>query len=225
MNRKLLVWLAIPALALLCGRGFGEDAKVTGVNSETAASSSNSVAATNSMDALDAKRKLTVGDHLSYRVVQERTDPRSLMIFDSGEVDVPLLGRVRAAGKTCLQLAQEIKLLLEKDYFFHATVIIGLDAVSGKSRGLIYIMGPVRNQGPMEIPLEGTFTLSKAILRAGGFADFANQKNVKLIRKNQSGVPETTVYDVDKILKGKEGKDPDLQPDDMILVPERIIAF
>jgi protein involved in polysaccharide export with SLBB domain len=73
-----------------------------------------------------------------------------------------------------------LRRLLDKDYFYDATVIVGLDSVSAKSRGRIYIWGQVRNQGALEIPSDEAFTVSRAILRAGGFADFANRKAVKL---------------------------------------------
>ena len=46
---------------------------------------------------------------------------------------MPLIGRVRASGRTCKELAQSIKPLLEKEYFYKATVIVGLDAASAKS--------------------------------------------------------------------------------------------
>ena len=77
------------------------------------------VAGTNSMDVLDDQRKLLAGDRLSYRVVEERTEPRAVFVTDSGEVEVPLIGRVPATGKTCKALALAIKKVLEKDYFFH----------------------------------------------------------------------------------------------------------
>jgi len=182
------------------------------------------IAATNSMDVLDDKRPLAIGDRVSYRIVEERMDPRALVVADSGEMEVPLIGRIHTVGKTCRRLAFDIKKELEKDYFNRATVIIGLDAASAKSRGVIYVMGAVRNQGVIEIPLEGTFTVSKAILRAGGFSDFANQRKVKLIRKGVDS-SETIAIDVKEILYGTGTKDPVVQQDDVIIVPENRVNF
>ena len=185
-------------------------------------SSANTVAYTNSMAVLDNSRKLGNGDRVSFRVVEDRKAPTALVVADSGEMEVPLIGRVAASGKTCKQLAFEIKKLLDKDYFYNATVILGLDAISGKSRGKIYVWGQVRNQGALEIPADEAFTVSRAILRAGGFADFANRKAVKLTRKNG----DTLTVDVVKVLeKGQVDKDVELQPDDIISVPQRLINF
>lgn len=184
------------------------------------------VAATTSMDVLDSTRRLGAGDRLSYRVVEERHDPVGLMVADSGEVEVPLIGRVKAAGRTCRELAQSIRPLLEKEYFYKATVIIGLDAVSAKARGRVYLSGQVRQQGPIDIPPDERFTLSKAILKAGGFADFANHRKVKLIRKNANGTAQTTIVDLDAVtVHGDLDKDPELLPDDTIIVPEKFVNF
>ena len=91
------------------------------------------------MDVLDTSRRLGAGDRLSYRVVEERREPIALVVADSGELEVPLIGRLSAAGRTCKELAQAIKPMLEREYFFKATVIVGLDAVSAKARGHVYI--------------------------------------------------------------------------------------
>jgi len=184
------------------------------------------VAATTSMDVLDATRQLGTGDRLSYRVVEERRVPVGLTVADSGEVEVPLIGRVKASGRTCKELALAIKPMLEREYFYKATVIIGLDAVSIKSRGRVYLSGQVRQQGPIEIPPDEHFTLSRAILKAGGLADFANKKKIKLIRKNADGSAQTTIVDLEAItVRGQLDKDPEIMPGDTIIVPEKFVNF
>jgi polysaccharide biosynthesis/export protein len=188
-------------------------------------SSSSAVASTTSMEVLDDKRPLKIGDHLSMRVVEDRKPPVGLIVTDSGEVEVPLIGRILAKGKTCKQLAYAIKGPLEQEYYYKATVIIGLNAGSLKSLGRVYVSGQVRNQGPLEIPPDETFTVSKAIMRAGGFADFANKRRVKLIRRKGTET-ETTIVDLNLVIKkGQIDKDPVVEPDDTIIVPERLINF
>ena len=77
-----------------------------------------SAAQINSMDELNNERKLAPGDRVSYRVIEEQKDvPVSLTVTDSGELPIPIIGLFPAAGKTCKQLAEQIKPLLEKDYF------------------------------------------------------------------------------------------------------------
>jgi protein involved in polysaccharide export with SLBB domain len=177
------------------------------------------------MDVLDNKRPLQIGDRLSMRVVEDRKPPISLIVTDSGEVEVPLIGRVEAKGRSCKQLAYAIKAPLEREYYYKATVIVGLDFETLKSPGRVYVTGQVRNQGPLAIPPDETFTVSRAIIRAGGFADFANKRRVKLLRKNGDKT-ETIIVDLELVIKkGRTDKDPVVEPDDTIIVPERLINF
>lgn len=190
-----------------------------------ALSAAATVAYTNSMEVLNDRRTLGVGDRVSFRVVEDRKDPVALVITDSGELEVPLIGRVSAAGKTCKQLAYAIKGPLEKTYFYKATVIIALDLASVKSLGRIYVTGQVKKQGAQDLPAEGTFTVSKAIMQAGGLADFANKKKIKLLRKSGGSQTEIIVNLEEIMEKGRLDQDPVLRPEDMIVVPERLVNF
>src|SRR5437660_3203369 len=100
MRRRLLQILALAAVASAASL-----AQQPGVREKSELpSAAGMVAGTTSMDVLDNSRRLGAGDRLSYRVVQERRAPLSLMVTDSGEVEVPLIGRVSASGRTCRQL-------------------------------------------------------------------------------------------------------------------------
>jgi protein involved in polysaccharide export with SLBB domain len=182
---------------------------------------------TNSMDALDDKHTLAIGDRLSFRIVEDEEEPRSLVVTDSGDLEIPTLGRFPAENRTCKQLARELKAALEKEYYYQATVIIAVDLMA-KSRGKVYLVGPVRMPGPQELPSDEVLTLSKAILRAGGFTDFADQHNVKITRQGSAGESDkvTLVVNVGQIFdKGKTEKDVALKPGDLIYIPERMIRF
>ncbi len=182
---------------------------------------------TNSMAALDDTHKLAIGDRLSFRIEEDLEEPKPLVVTDSGDLEVPYLGRFPAEGKTCKQLARELKVALEKDYYYQATVVIAVDQMT-RSRGRVYIVGPVRVPGPQEIPSDETLTLSKAILRAGGFNDFADRHNIKVTRRSTSAgaAKQTFSVDVSQIFdKGKVELDLPLEPGDLILVPERLVRF
>jgi len=177
------------------------------------------------MKLLDDKRILSVGDRVSFRVLEDREDPKQLLVTDSGELEVPYVGRLKAADKTCLGLAQELKGLLEKDYYHQATVILAVDALA-KSRGKVYLYGQVRSAGAFEIPVDETLTVSKVILRAGGFSDFANKRKVTITRKIAGGRSENIELDlVDILEKGRSEKDREVQDGDMVFVPQRLLNF
>jgi len=175
----------------------------------------------------DDKYKLRVGDRISLQIMEDRDLPKSLMVADSGELDVPYVGRVAASDKTCRQLADDLKAQLEKEYYYRATVIIALD-VANKFLGRIYVWGQVKNQGPVDIAVNENLTAGKAILRAGGFGDFANKKKVKVVRGGSVDNPGKQNFElnmVDILESGKTEKDVVLQPDDFIIVPSRLINF
>ncbi|MEY2519924.1 MAG: polysaccharide biosynthesis/export protein [Verrucomicrobiota bacterium] len=176
---------------------------------------------TNSMTALDDKKRLGSNDYVSLRVVEDRDNEfQRLRVNDNGELEVPYVGLVPAAGKSCKELAYSVKAALEREYYFHATVIIALDRVSEKSRGKIYVYGSVKGQGPQEIPADESYTVSKAIIRAGGFGDFANKRKVKVTRKGGHDF----VVDLKRVIEeGHSEEDLVVQPDDQIYVPQRLI--
>lgn len=218
-------WLLLPVVSGLTA-ALAQQSTIAPEKPPTSSSASSTVALTNSMHALNDKTKLGNGDRLSYRVVEERKEPIPLFVTDSGEIEVPYIGRVTVAGKSCKEAALAIKPLLEKEYFFKATVILGLDTLSTRSRGKVYLMGQVKTQGAMELPADETLTVSKVILRAGGVADFANRRKVRLVRKKGNNQTETFIVDLVEILdKGHLEKDRGIEPDDLIIVPERLINF
>ena len=90
----------------------------------------------------------------------------------------PYVGRTLAVGKTPKQLAAEIKALLEKDYYKQATVVLSLN-LANRLWGRVYILGQVHLQGALDVQVNENLTAGKAILRAGGFLDFANKKKRK----------------------------------------------
>lgn len=193
------------------------------------------------METLDDVHRLAIGDKLSFRIEEDKHrlatedksgahlegEPTPLLVTDSGELEVPYIGRFSAENKTCKHVAYELKAALEKDYFYKATVILAVD-LKAKSIGRVYLTGAVHVPGPLEVPSDEILTLSKAILRAGGFTDFAERKKVKVTRRagDRSSKTKTLVVDVAQVIdKGKTERDLPLEPGDLIMVPERLIRF
>ncbi len=176
---------------------------------------------TNSMNVLDDRTRLGPNDFVSFRVVEDRdNESQRLRVNDNGQLEVPYVGLVQAAGRTSKELAYSVKAALEKEYYYHATVIIAVDHVSEKSRGKVYVIGSVKGPGPQEIPADEEYTVSKAVIRAGGFGDFANKRKVKLTRKGGQDV----IVDLKRVIEeGHSEEDAVVHPGDQIFVPQRLI--
>jgi polysaccharide export outer membrane protein len=180
------------------------------------------------MDTLDNKQRLGVGDTVVFQVLEDQEDPKALSITDAGELHVPELGLVKAAGKTCRELAYELKSKLEQTTYYHATVILGIQLLNKTISGRrIYLAGQVRNTGPQEIPAGETWTVSRAIMGAGGFTDYADKKQVRLVRAGSKGSPgKSFILNVTDIWeKGRTEKDLSVEPEDLIYVPARAVNF
>jgi polysaccharide export outer membrane protein len=76
---------------------------------------------------------------------------------------------------------------------------------------VVNVGGSVRQPG--EVPLRENMRLFQAITRAGGFTEFARQKEIKLVRGNRE-----TKYDM-RSIRADGSNNPFLQDGDQIIVP------
>ncbi len=186
-----------------------------------------------SMDVLDNHRPISVGDTISIRILEDRREAMQQVVAVTGEVQAPYVGLVNARGKTCRELAYTIKRELEKNFFKNATVVIAIDRLNEKTEMEervvdleFYVMfGIVAKQGKYDLPANEDISISQAILRAGGFAQFANKERVKIIRKTPQG-NKTILVNVDGIMRrGDLERDVFIRKDDVIIVEEKTVNF
>ncbi len=187
------------------------------------------------MENLDDTIPLRLGDKVSVRIVEDRDKTLSLLVQDSGDIQAPHLGLVRASGLTCKKVALYMKKELEKQYFQQATVIVALEQgvrnlanPNGRGPEMDYftVFGQVAKQGKYEMLPDEELTVAQAILRAGGPTQFAQLKKVKIIRKtpNKGNVP--IVVNVKDIMEnGKLDKDIPIRKDDVIIIGEKMFNF
>jgi len=201
-------------------------------NAQSGDDTASSAARINSMAALDDTRPLRIGDRVSLRIVEDRDKVLSLFVQDSGDINAPFLNLVKAAGKTCKEVAFYMKKELEKQYFQQATVIIALEQARQERRAMyddmeyITIYGQVARQGRYELAPEEDLTISQAVLRAGGLSQFADKKQVKLIRTYPGGQRKNFIVNLDDIMRrGRLQYDVPIRPNDVIIVSEKLVNF
>ena len=93
------------------------------------------------------------------------------------------------------------------------------DILAIGERELFYIRGEVARPGPYQF--ESGMTIIRAISYAGGFSQFANRKQVDILRAGGKGVQEKITVNLKAIEEGKKEALP-LRPGDTIIVPRRI---
>ena len=190
--------------------------------------STNAVVVTPYPDKSEDHQRLAPGDRVSFRVIEEKIEPKPLLVADSGELEVPYVGRIMAKERTCQDLAREIKQKFEEKYFHRATVVLSVELLN-PVRGSVYLFGEVRAAGSQSIPSGEALTLAKAIIRSGGFTDFADKRRVKVTRETTlpSGTTnQTFTVDIARVLqRGQLQQDLKLEAGDIIYIPTRLVNF
>jgi polysaccharide export outer membrane protein len=131
------------------------------------------------------------------------------MIRPDGKITMPFLGDVIATGITPAELSFSIKDKLKK-YIVDPDVSVSVSAVNSKR---YYIQGEVNRTGEYKL-LVPTKVL-EALVNAGGFKDFANQKKIVIMRT--SG--ERLNFNYKEVIKGKNmDQNIYLKPGDIIIV-------
>jgi polysaccharide export outer membrane protein len=151
-------------------------------------------------------------DNISITVFKEPTLSSSLLVRPDGMISMPLLGDVMAAGKTTLQLADEITVKLKK-YIQDPNVTVVLGQVNSK---IVYLLGEVAKPGP--IGMTPGMTFLQAIATAGGLTQFANSKKIYILR-NDGEKHQKIPVQYKRALRGDSSRNLDLNPGDTIVVP------
>jgi polysaccharide export outer membrane protein len=152
-------------------------------------------------------------DVLYIHVWKEEALTRTIPVRMDGKISLPLIQEIKAAGLTPLQL-KEVLTIRFKEFIENPIVSVTvMEANSCK----VYVMGQVKNPGVYRLRSETT--MLQIIPMAGGFTDWANQKKILIVRKEDGREKRITV-NYKKILSGKDpGLNVVLKAGDTIIVP------
>jgi len=129
----------------------------------------------------------------------------------SGDIELPLIGKVMAAGMTTAQLEREIAQRLGERYLQSPQVSVSV--TEGASQK-VTVEGEVKSPGVF--PIKGRTTLMQAIAMAGGPDDEADLHKVAVVRE-ESGVRRAATCDYEAILKGRAA-DPLVEGNDVVVL-------
>jgi polysaccharide biosynthesis/export protein len=170
------------------------------------------------------------GDHVVINVFgyEEFTGDRA--VLPDGTITVPLLGSVRAAGRTPDQLAKELTDRLQP-FLVDPTITVSLSllrALSVNVAGEVLRPGRVQLQSLSETGLTQPElqppTLSGALTKAGGITQYADIRQVVLKRTGADGVVQSTIINLwDAIGSPNAPPEVVLQDGDSIYIP-RLVA-
>jgi len=179
------------------------------------------------MTVVDRNQKLGIGDQVSLQIIEDRTAPVAGRVSDTGDLEVPYVGRIHAEGKTVAALTSDIESALEQDYYYKATVRLAIDQVNREATlSKVFVSGEVRSPGAQDFYTADELTVGGAVLRAGSFTQWANKRDVRLVRPDNHGGNQTFRVDLKAVLEdGQVEKDLKIKDGDYVIVRKRLINF
>jgi len=171
-------------------------------------------AAASEVSAPDQERyRLGPEDVIEVSVWKEPDMTKTLIVQPDGKIFYPLIGEVRAVGKTVKELQEEISKRLEKFVTDAAVTVILLKTQHYK----FFVTGKVNKPG--EYLAGRPVSVLQAIAIAGGLSPFASPKNIKVVRK-RGGMDEVYPFNYKDVSKGLlMSQDIILEPGDVVVVP------
>ena len=159
----------------------------------------------------DAEYRLGAGDKLRIEVYKDPQLSQSVQIRPDGKITMPLIGDLSAVELTPIELRDRIAAAL-KEYVSNPVVtVIVVEALASN----VYVMGEVNKPGPLA--LQGPLTALQALAMAGGFKDFANTRDIRILRRTRTGV-ETIRFNYREAVRGN-GAPIYLRSGDTVIVP------
>ena len=153
-------------------------------------------------------------DVLAINVWKESDLSRSTQVRSDGRISLPLVGEVQAAGRTPLQLEQDIAAKL-RNYITKPEVTIMVEQINSEK---FNILGQVAKPGLYSLTLAPTVV--DAIAIAGGPREFAKQKTIYILRQSVGGGESRIMFNYKDFLKGRDlQQNIKLRPHDIVVVP------
>lgn len=161
----------------------------------------------------DAEYKIGPQDVVRIDVWKEPDISRTIPVRPDGKISLPLLNDVQAAGLTAMQLAGSLRESLSK-YLTSPQVTVTVNEINSRR---VYLTGEVNHGGAL--PLLPNMTVLQALSSAGGFTQFAKEKNVYVLR-TVDGKQVKYPFNYKEVIKGKLSEQNILLlPGDVIVVP------
>jgi len=234
LGKRILVVAGIMLLGLWAVAAWAQDSSAQGSDSTTASkpvipadsgTGSSNVAKATTLPSTDTPASrvpavksdtyvIGVGDGLGINVWKEPELSKMAPVRPDGMITLPLIGEIKAAGLTPVQLQDQITSSLSK-VMSDPQVVVVVEAVNSLS---FNIMGNVFKPG--YFPLSRPLTILDAIALSGGFRDFAKEKKIYILRVDENGKEQKIHFNYKQVIKGQNmSQNIMVQARDTIVVP------
>lgn len=170
--------------------------------------------------------RIQPGDTLQLEVLEDASLNRTLLVLPDGSVTVPMIGSIKAAGRTVDDLRAAVAQGLAPSFANKPTVYLSVGSVAPPSTTgttgptiTIYAMGEVGKPGQIEVPSGST--VLQALAMSGGLTNFAATKRIELLRQDSAGHQQVYFYNYKALSTGEAQPAMTLKSGDVIVVPQR----
>ena len=153
------------------------------------------------------------GDRLLISVWKEEGLSMEVLVTPAGNCSFPLIGQIRAAGRTAEVVAQEVVRRL-KQFMPNPVAVVSVVEISGNK---FYVIGQVNSPG--EYVMSTYLDVMQALSVAGGTTPFADVNDIKILRRTDSG--QTALgFRYNEVVRGRNLKQNIiLRSGDLVVVP------
>lgn len=157
-----------------------------------------------------AAYKIGPQDVLDISVFKAPELARSVQVADTGTINLPLVGEVKAVGRTAQELEHDLAKRLGAKYMQSPQVTVYVKEYNSQR---VTVEGAVKKPGVY--PLRGKITLVQSLAMAEGLDPTSDASNVVIFRR-VDGKRFAAKFDVEQIRAGK-AEDPVLVEGDLIV--------
>ena len=184
-------------------------------SSRSAAPATAAAPATPSQPATPLPLDYVIGpdDVLSVVFWRDKDMSADVTVRSDGKISLPLLNDIRAAGLTPVQLRDRL-VGESKRYIEDPNVTIVVKQINSRK---VFITGEINKPG--SYPLTTATTVLQLLALAGGLKDYADSKNIAIVRTEDSR-PTRYAFNYKDVTSGKNlGQNIELRPGDTVVVP------
>ncbi len=157
------------------------------------------------------------GDMLDISVWKNPDLSTKVPVRPDGRISTPLVADEVAAGKTPVQLGEDIQTRLKKFVADPIVTVIVSNFVGGYEEQ-IRIVGEAVT--PKSIPYQAHMTALDAMIAAGGLTPYAAGNRAKIVRHVGGKEVDVNVRLSDLLKNGDLSANTDLRPGDIIIIPQ-----
>ncbi|HEY9548632.1 MAG TPA: XrtA/PEP-CTERM system exopolysaccharide export protein [Kiloniellaceae bacterium] len=161
--------------------------------------------------------RIGAGDVLEITVWREPELSTAVTVRPDGRISVPLVEDLRAAGRTPMELADDIETRLAA-YLQDPLVLVTVGSGLGDPGQQIRIVGEAAE--PTALAYRSGMSVLDAVIGAGGLSRQADGNAALILRRTDAGYDEIPVRLADLVRDGDSSANVALLPGDVIIIPE-----